>query len=165
MFWNVLYSQACFTPSHRLTLHFYHTVYVLNLFTWEVIFIQLTTSQLVNMHSMHITQTPALRCDFGSLGKGFPLTAKVPCPRSKKLVLWGLFLNYFLYYTVIDPQLSRLLENMAISGRPSVKLVGCNFLVSSHFMDVHARVMRSNNELFIIWDLWVCSFNEGLGSE
>lgn len=107
VFWNVLYSQACFTPSHMLTLHFYHVVYVLSLFIWEVVFIALTTSQLVNVHSMHIIQTPALKCDFGSVRKGCPLTAKVPCCLLKKFILWGFFLNYFSCYLVIGPQLCR----------------------------------------------------------
>lgn len=105
MFWNVLYGQACFTPSHMSTLHFYHVLYVLNLFMWEAIFIALTTSQLV--HSTHIIQSSALKFDFGSIGERFPLTAKAPCCLFNKLVLWGFFLNYFSYYLVIDPQLCR----------------------------------------------------------
>lgn len=105
VFWNVLHGQACFIPSHMFTLHFYRVLCVLNLFTWEVILMALTSSQLA--HSMHIIQSPALKCDFGSVGKGFPLTAKVPCRLFKKLLLWGFFLNYFSYYLVIDPQLCR----------------------------------------------------------
>lgn len=72
-------------------------------------------------------------------------------------------LNYFSYYIFIGSQLCRYIKSMLISSRHSVKLVDSNFSVSIHSMDVHARVMRSNNELFIIRDLWVCSYNDSFG--